>query len=354
MRFAYPRKPHKGEPIRAELIGQIIDCLRANTPIAGQNVRVSYTTGGAVIDGTPGGAAAGNDLFPWKIRRHKVESNVQWEIYIPFGCMSVGQTLEALNPAASDGKSGHEDDAPGWCIFNIDEMADTATRQEEDADGNTIDVWDYNIEAHAKTSAKVDGVDELDAPARRLLWVSARHVPAANETPTEEDTYANTEGDEFSQVVGIVTIRMSNGDSDPHPSYKITQLADSPISVNGRANAGFDLVWYFKKPENAGNRTVMLEVKKIYCIRNSASAAGMTLEGETMTDVTGVQGSIYACIHTNPLNPSGTNAIDVIADPRNMSTDDYMTWLQLYSMRFDAVTVDWRSQSLANIQVYRR
>ena len=100
--------------------------------------------------------------------------------------------------------------------------------------------------------------------------------------------------------------------------------------------------------------TGKLAVSKVYCLRQNASAAGFTLSGPEMTDVTSAQATIYAKILTNPLNPNAdAGTVEVVTDPQGMTSDNYLTWLLLYEMSGNAVTADYRAQSLANVQVYR-
>lgn len=63
----YPTPPAPGEPIRATLLRDIIDCLKRITPIQGKNTTVDYGSYGARVNGTPAGSsspsAPGNPLF---------------------------------------------------------------------------------------------------------------------------------------------------------------------------------------------------------------------------------------------------------------------------------------------------
>ena len=79
--MTFPVKPQKGQPVRAELIGQIIDCLRMFRPLPGRNVTTSCTPGGTIINGTPGGAAPAGDVRAY---RHTDSTN----LWVFFGCNS--------------------------------------------------------------------------------------------------------------------------------------------------------------------------------------------------------------------------------------------------------------------------
>ena len=181
-----PEPPNRGEPIRAELIRQMLDYMRRITPVAGPNIKVSIGPGGAKIEGTPGGEVQTEALAPWAVRRHVTEGDAagQWEIWLPPGCMSVGGDCAPLNKPASE-KTGHEDDKPGWYALHLDESAGEPTRTEtvdgEDGQQVTRAIREYPIVAHGKTSAKEVEADDPDEPARRLLYVSARKTPSANE-----------------------------------------------------------------------------------------------------------------------------------------------------------------------------
>lgn len=341
-----PEKPTRGQPIRAELLGQIIDYLRAITPVAGPNIRVSHKVGGSIIEGQPGGGGAAAGTAPWAIRFHRTEDDAdgKWEIWLPYGCMACGATLNPINKPMSE-VAGHADDKAGWYLLPVDE---------EEGSADESGTREFEVVAHAKTSAKMDGVDALDAPARRLLYVEGHRqmTPEELAAATPAQLAEGKWGDEFSQMVARVTVTVTQGDGEDAPTTtrKIVQLAAAPISVGGSVRAGFDLVWYFSIDDTTGK----LAVSKVYCLRQNASAAGFTLSGPEMTDVTSAQATIYAKILTNPLNPNANaGTVEVVTDPQGMTSDNCLTWLLLYEMSGNAVTADYRAQSLANVQVYR-
>ena len=339
-----PEPPNKGEPIRAELIRQMLDYMRRITPVQGPNIKVSIGPGGAKIEGTPGGVSAVEDIAPWTVRLHKAGSDTagQWEIWLPPGCMSVGGSCTPGNKAASE-KAGHESDPAGWYALYLDETDGDPTRTETDGE-TTTDIRQFSIIAHAKTSATVYGVDDLNAPARRLLWVEARKIPSAAElaSQTAADRVSGTWGDEFAQTVGTVTVAATGGET----SRKVVASCSTPISVAGRASVGFDLVWYFDFDADGA-----LEVNSLYCVRVTLAAAGITLTGDTLTAVTGAS-EIYAKINTTDLS-SGSGVVQVLADPSGAaSPSPYVVWLKLYELTANAVTADYRNQSLVNVQLF--
>lgn len=346
-----PRKMSSGERLTAAHYNALLDYVRRVTPLAGANVTVDYRLGGAVISGTPGGAAVKTSIEPWTVRFHATEDDDegQWEIWLSPGCMSVGGTLTPINKPASEA-SGHGDDKPGWYVLQLDEdegAATTATTGSEDSqETTTARTWE--IIAHAKTSAKMYGVDELDASARRLLYVSARKRRVSGDSAqTNEERARNTWGDEFSQVVAIVSVgTRTQGQGETHPFRNIVQTADAPISVQGRVRSNFDLEWYLSVNDESGE----LSVEKVYCRRVSQSAAGMTLTGPDYVDVTGAEDTIYARIDTNG---AAENVLDVVMDPSSTSGGDLVTWLKLYDISNNAVRSDYRASSLVNVQVFR-
>lgn len=334
--MTFPTPPEKGQPVRAELIKQIIDCLRMFRPIAGQNIRVDTKPGGSIITGTPGGEQGIYETAPFAVRYHAG----QWEIYLPDGCCNYGGTCAPINAAASSSGDGHNNDDPAWRIFTLDESAGTTGT---DADNNTYREW--NVEIHVKPSAKMYGVDDLNKPARRLVWACA--VDRLKTNLTDAERYANTPGDSWSCVVARV--RVTAGNDGAEPARKVTQLRKFPVDVAdyGETLSGFGLVWYFSLGNNGA-----IVVEKVYCLRQVGSAAGITLTGDEMTDVTDASGSVYARIDATDLS-TGSGIVEVLKDPQGISTPGpHVIWLALYHIKHNTVTADLRAQSLANIQLF--
>lgn len=350
----FPVKPQKGQPVRAELIGQIIDCLRMFRPLQGRNILTQCTPGGTIINGTPGGAATADMRLPWAMRFHRTDDDTtgQWEIWLPPGCMAVGEDLQNLNPAASE-TSGHDDDEDGWRILPIDEQQgqptiDTTEGTGDDAVRTVAREW--LVVAHAKTAARLDGVDAIDKPAKRYLYVATKKLLTAQEEQqqTDEERADDAWGDEFAQTVGRIEVGTVTKGGKTTAYRKATQYARAPLSVQGCPRTGFDLEWTFGFDADG-----WLAVKKVYCVRPTLTAAGITLSGPDMTEVTGAQASVYAKVKTNPLQVGNNGEVEVVIDPQNIVASDDLTWLHLYNMAFNAVSFDYRAQSLANVQVYR-
>lgn len=333
-----PRRMAPGERLTAANYNSLLDYVRRITPRPGANVKVDYRLGGAVISGTPGGPSRDLEQAPFTVRRHEG----QWEIYLPDGCVNVGGTCAPINPAASTGGEDHEEDDAGWRILHLDESTGT---EGTDAGGKAYRAWCVTV--HVKASAKMYGVDGLDAPARRLMFAGAQD--RLNVNPTDDERYRDTPGDSFAFDVAIVRVTSgSDGDDEEEAVREVTQLRKKPVDAAGvPAPTGFDLVWYFSAEDGE------LEVEKVYCVRQLASMAGISVTGDTMTDVTDAEW-IYAKIETADIH-QGSGIVDVVSDPGNdvYDSSDTVVWLALMRMKKNTVVGDYRENSLKNVQVYR-
>lgn len=290
------------------------------------------------IDGLRGPAAlssvrdpASAGVAPFAVRYDG--ENERWIVYLPYGCMNVGGTCHPINPQVTQ--------RPGWHLLALDESQGTAG---EDADGNTYREW--TVTAHAKTSAKIYGVDNLNAPTRRLLFVGAEDL--LNTDPTDAERYRDTPGDSFSCAVARIRVTVVVADGESRVVRNVTQLRTTPVDVGDvRAPTGFDLVWYFSSASGA------LTVETVYCMRQLLSVAGMSVTGNQMTDVTDAEW-IYARIDTADMS-DGRGIASVVADPGNdvYSSGNLITWLALYRLKENSVTDDYRENSLKNVQLYR-
>lgn len=333
-----PRRMAPGERLTAANYNALLDYVRRITPVQGANVNVDYRACGAVISGTPGGAAPVAAVAPFTVRHHEG----QWEIYLPEGCVNVGGTCAALNDAASGSGSDHQTDDAAWRILDIDESeGETGT----DSDGHSYSEW--TVAVHAKTSAKVYGVDELEAPARRLFWAGATDSLKSTSQMSSAERHRGTAGDTFTS--NVARVRVTTVDEGDY-MRSVTQLRDTPIDV-GEASAptGFDLVWYFSVSDGA------IVTRKVYCLRQMAAVAGFVLEGPEMTDVTDAE-DVYARIDSSDMSDR-TGILSVVKDPSgadNPNTHNTLiTWLPLYKLEANTVVADYRENSLKNVQLYR-
>lgn len=309
-------------------------------------------------------------ILPFTCRFHKTEDDEtgKFEIYLPNGCVAVGEECAAINRHAKE-VDGHEDDADCWrLICFVDNStywnqyakprtyAEAYTDQNGEEHSRNVTRYEWGIYVHAKTSAKEYNVDRLEWDARRLFYVSARPLDISNNASVESQAdldarywNKNKAGDEFSVCVGKIIVERRVIGSKIVTTSKYEHYRRTSIAMTARDRTGFGLVWYFSVHDDG-----YLKTEKVYCVKQSLSAAGITIQGPEMSDVTNAAESIYAKIKTNPLNPdANSGTVEVVCDPQDMSTDDDLTWLQLYSITDNCVSYDWRAQSLANVQVYR-
>lgn len=330
-----PRKMARGEHLTYANYNALLDYVRRITPVQGAHVTVDYSLGGAVISGTPNGDVADRSVKPFTVRYHEG----QWEIYMPSGCVNVGDTCAPINPPATTGGNAHADDPDGWRVLYLDESNGTTGT---DGDGNSYREW--NVAVHAKTSAKMYGVDDLNAPARRLVWAGVKDALKSEPSMTDAERYRDTPGDAFSCTVARVRATTASGET----VRKVTQLRSTPVDVGDvPAPTGFDLVWYFSVAGGA------LNVEKVYCLRQLMAVAGISVSGDEMTDVTDAE-NVYARIDTADMS-NGEGLISVVADPGDdeYESNSLITWLALYTMKGNAITGDYRENSLKNVQLYR-
>ena len=203
------------------------------------------------------------------------------------------------------------------------------------------------MKLHVKPSAKMLEVDDLNKPARRLVWACASDRLKSAASLTDAERYANTPGDSWSCVVARV--RVTEGEEGDDPARKVTQLRKVPVDVAdyGETLSGFGLVWYFSLGDDG-----TLVVEKVYCLRQVGSAAGIVITGDEMTEVTDANDGVYARIDATDLS-TGSGKVEVLKDPQGISSPGpHVIWLALYHIKQNTVTADLRSQSLANIQLF--
>lgn len=344
----FPPAPSPGSPVSASWMRRFLAACRASMPLEGIGTRLQHTPNGTFIHVRATAASATEPLKPFTVRWHQpADADGQWEIYMPAGCMSCGSTCFPANVAAHDTEGhGGEDGEPGWYILPLDE---SQGQQKTDADGHSYRSWSVTI--HAKTSAKIQGEDTVDAVPRHLAFASAwTENPAQNSSDVDESAI----GDEFSQVVAGVRVTTSGQGK----IRKVFAYVSSPISVQAHVKSNFDLEWWFTR-DNAN-----LELDKVYAVRNDLSVAGMVVKGDTKIDVTaawatdGNTHDIYAIIRSNPQDPA-ENIVEVQVDNSNQgnTSGEFTTKLLLYIVKNGGVDIytfsDARSSSLSNIQIYR-
>lgn len=357
--------PAKGEPMRAAWGAAVAEraneCADAIDAMRG-----------------PGGLSSLREpqllaLAPFACRRKlpagvTAQNQCRWEIYLPPGCVSCGQSCDVLNKPMAE-LQGYEDD-DGWFLLYGTQVGsadrpNVATTETVEIDGASHSIvkdeyW-WDVVVHAKTSAKVYGVDGLDAPARRMVYAQAHRVWPADAMASVENQrrWMGYEGDEYSQVVGRITWHstVDTTAQTASTSWAYEPYTRAAISVAGRVRSNFDLVWYFSVA-GTGQTPGLAAVEKVYAVRQAQAVAGLTVKGPTMTEVTDAEEDIYALITTNPESTAAEleNVISVVCDPfsnGDPASNQFVTWLKLYDIAHNVVSADYRASSLVNVQTFR-
>lgn len=298
----------------------------------------------------------GDELAPFTVRLHKTEDDPDglWEIYLPPGCCNVGGTCDPLNPKAYT-TSGHEGDDPYWySLGTFDWDSFGYAEYWNSGAGAYTHARRVYVDIHVKPSAKLYGVDGLNIPARRLVWASLRDA-SMDSAATLNATgirryYKDTPGDAW--VGRVATISQVSDNTSTRVT--VAQHRTTPVDValpQGTGVSSFDLVWSLAPCTSSDIFTLALEVKNLFCVRQSAAAAGIMITGDTMTDVLDAS-SVYARVNVTDLT-TGSGIVDVLKDPQgvNVSTP-YVVWLPLYDLKHNTVTADHRAQSLVNLQLF--
>lgn len=342
----FPPDPVPGSPVSASWMRRMIAACRESMPIQGRGVRISYTPNGAIIYAEATAASANEPLKPFAVRWHQPgDNNGQWEIYLPTGCISCGRTCVPANVKANNTQGhGGEEGEPNWYILPVNE---SQGQEQTDAQGNKYRI--FNVTIHAKTSAKIDGEDQVDADPRYLAFASAWPLypdqPSQGSSPSVD---VSGIGDEFSQIVAEIKIT----DDGQGKIRTANALVSTHISVQAHVKTNFDLEYWFSRDNNN------LSLNSVYALRNNLSVAGMSVKGDTKINVTaaftldGETHDIVAAIRSNEQNPD-ENIIEVQVDPSDQgSGSGFYTNLLIYDVTNGQVS-DYRNSALNNIQVYR-
>ena len=373
-----------GDKLTGTWISNLLRAVRRMKPLQGPGISTRVTPDGTVISAAvaaPRAAAA--PLAPFTVRLHKTEGDPDglWEIYLPPGCCTVGGSCEPLNPPASE-TSGHEDDGPYWRSLGKIDFRFMRFLESASGDGSVQAVRGV-VEVHVKPSAKEYGVDGVDAPARRLVWACVRddllreYIQGNYSQMWDRFLYRDTAGDCLScDVAAIAATRYRELVDGAYQSSEwtpsVAQHRSIPIDVcyyawappsntgvtwsHSWADPCFGLVWVFAvseqdEPSAVQPSSLKLEARNLFCVRQIAAAAGITVTGDDMTDVLDAT-VVYARVDVTDLN-LGDGIVKVLKDPDGAEvTTPYVVWLRLYDIKHNTVVADHRPQSLVNLQLY--
>lgn len=354
------------DKITSTWISQLLRAIKRQKPLPGPGVSTRVTPNGTVLSAAVPAHATPQPIAPFTVRLHKTEDDPDglWEIYLPPGCCNVGGMCAPINPKAN-ATSGHEDDGGDWYAIHFDQSLEFATTDNSSNTGQGVMEYtnSFVVSAHAKTSAKRYGVDLAGAPARSLLWIGVRDMKRSTGDwggrYPDSVRYKDTPGDTWSCVVaeifGSFEVDWSQAGANgaaaasAEKHWRLAQYRTTPIDVappQGTGVSNFDLVWNLAVGSDGE-----LEVKNLFCVRQIAAAAGITLTGDTMTDVLNAS-AVYARVDTTDMT-DGAGIVQVLKDPQGTSTaTPYVVWLPLYDLTHNTVTADHRAQSLVNLQLF--
>ncbi len=326
----FPAKVQPGEHPTAAKFNDLVDFVRRIRPIPGNGTRIEQTPGGSVIHAS-GGSSTPAPGGPFALRHH-VD---QWEIYLPPGCVAMRERPIVVNAPASE-TSGHDDDDSGWYRLYINE---------EWAGGDPT-TFDVNI--HVKASCMRAGVDTLDDGGHCAIIASA---DLRGGYSSAEENARHRWGDLYCQTVGAITLASSFGAIS---SRKSVRTVDHALQFWCPPPSNYDLLWSISDDDAAEGYQAKLS--KLYCLRQSSSMAGVTVVGETMTEIALASEHVYAVIDTTSFGATGSSAENVVTVANAPSTSGSTlttTNLLLYDLDSGVVTADYRATALANVQAYR-
>lgn len=228
-----PRKPVRGEAVKASLLGQIIDYMRRSTPIAGPGVFLRAGPGGTIIGikaSEEGSAAETADLYPFKVRFVPSEddgasaTDGDFIVYIPEGALAVaGNVVEPSEFGLPAYTAGDYEDATGW--YELPSLGETGTYwlnfELEFGDGDDDDTLFVSI----GTAQQHDGDEKARTVARSVALANVTIVPPSNgnvPTPGSVTVSQVTKGPlsydfhvvALNNMIGRLEIKASDGGID--------------------------------------------------------------------------------------------------------------------------------------------
>ena len=286
-------------------------------PIAGPGTRVSYTPAGAVITAATSSAVASAVFLPFTVRfHHPSNSDGQWEIFLPNGCVVANYTCTPINSKASE-TSGHDGDGDDWYVLPFS------------ASPSSGEIYDVVVHAKQRVVDVEDVPQSGDpevAPAS-LAWMHKRVEPS-EQTDSEKNAYA---GDTAS--VTVASIKWQEQE-DGSVSPVVNQSGVHELSVPGTPDQEFDLWWGFTIEDTT------ITVPKMGLLRRTLSTGTDVATITDSVDVSGASKGIYLRV---VLNQSGATEITVAVDVSQTAAGINFFIVQLYSVDQWHRASDYRS-----------
>ena len=338
--------PQKGQRIRGEFAGRVVDEVNRNHIIAGRGIALRRTPSGTVIDCTAEsvGKAVASGLKPWAVRYHKPaaaagesEPDGQWEVYLPPGTLTIRSNCYVMNDPASN-TTGHDDEANWYKIPVYEGGSWTGSRT-------------FLIVAHGKPNVMMySGNNEYTVASP---FVSVDAIRESVEDPMSDEDYSSEyAGDVWNTVIATVTITKTTTNNVTTFKRSVLQVANAAVNVNA------DTPTYFRpvlKSEWNGNSAypyqpleLHLEDRTVYVGGVATVAPDVVLSQSTFGYF-----RIYLTIDTS--GPTPTAALSTEAEdpsdaplPSTASSQPIILF-EMYNKR---VTSDLR-RNLQNLPYYR-
>ena len=337
--------PQKGQRIRGEFAGRVVDEVNRNHIIAGRGIALRRTPSGTVIDCTAEsvGKAVASGLKPWAVRYHKPaaaagesEPDGQWEVYLPPGTLTIRSNCYVMNDPASN-TTGHDDEA-NWYTIPLNEGSASGTKT-------------FNIVAHGKPNVMMRSGNQGYTVASPFVAVTAELASVENPM-SDTDLSAGYIADIWNAVIATVTVTRTTSNNVATVTRSVLQVkkaaVDVPADMPTYFRPVFKLEWVGSSPYPLFVNEIHLEDRTVYVGGAATTASDVDLKPSYSGYC-----RIYLTIDTSVATP--TAALSVVQEgpsdaplPSTASSQPIILF-EMYNMR---VTADLRS-NLSNLPYYR-
>lgn len=300
-----PQMPAPGRPITADWGRDVVRCLRSMWPLQGAGSRISRSPNGTMIDAgsnSGGGSSGSGAAEPFAVRWHQHDSNKgEWEVYIPWGCATVGgRACIPKNAAANDADGNPE---IGWFTIDIEEGDSVDTIR----DNNKV-FRSYPVYALMKPWPSIK-VSSKEAEYDKEKWLGRRLIALAQEA------------------------KWSSGGSN-HTSHRVVQYITGNWS-EAWSTADLFAIRYDPKSGDTASDPNATWLAKLTNMTVTCGRFQVSLDGDK--DVSGMEDVVLKINHSS----NGEYSLEIV-DVAEDSTDD-ATFVTLYSLDHKVVVADKRT-----------
>ena len=339
--------PQKGQRIRGEFAGRVVDEVNRNHIIAGRGIALRRTPSGTVIDCTAEsvGKAVASGLKPWAVRYHKPaaaagesEPDGQWEVYLPPGTLTIRSNCYVMNDPASN-TTGHDDEANWYKIPVYEGGSWTGSRT-------------FLIVAHGKPNVMMySGNNEYTVASP---FVSVDAIRESVEDPMSDEDYSSEyAGDVWNTVIATVTITKTTTNNVTTFKRSVLQVAKAAVNVQADTPTYFRPVWMMTW--GGSSASAPLSVDEIHLEDRTVYVGGVATVAPDVNLSASNAGycRIYLTIDTSGATPTAalSRVYENPSDAPLPSTASSLPIIlfEMYNMR---VTSDLR-RNLQNLPYYR-